>query len=193
MGLIVKQDDTKDFPMPSAGQHAARCYQVVDLGIKEKGGQYPGQAHKIRLAFEIDELMEDGRPFVVSEELTMSLNKKSRLYQRLVSWRGRAFTEEELDAFDLKKLINAPCLINVIINESDGKHYANINSITPLPKGMKAEALKNETLIWEYGDSRSLLPEWLDKRIGEDPTPRDASDSYGDVNTDELDDQDIPF
>ena len=45
MGLIVKQDDTKDFPMPSSGPHAARCYQVVDLGIKAKGGQYSGFAH----------------------------------------------------------------------------------------------------------------------------------------------------
>ena len=194
MGLIVKQaDDTKDFPMPSSGPHAARCYQVVDLGIKDKGGQYPGKAHKIRLAFEIDELMEDGRPFSISETLTMSLNEKAKLYQRLVSWRGRAFTDEELEAFDLKKLINAPCLINVIINESGGKHYANINSITPLPKSMKAEALLNEPLVWECGDSRSKLPEWLDSYIGEDPTPRDTSDSYGDVNMEDDLDSDLPF
>ena len=193
MGLIVKQDDTKDFPMPSSGPHAARCYQVVDLGIKAKGGQYSGFAHKIRLAFELDELMEDGRPFSVSETLTMSLNEKAKLYQRLVSWRGRAFTDEELAAFDLKKLINAPCMINVIINESGGKQYANINSISPLPRMMKAEALRNEPLVWEYGDARSKLPEWLDAYIGEDPAPKDTSDSYGDVNVEDDLDSDLPF
>ena len=194
MGLIVKKDESKEFPMPSSGPHAARCYQVVDLGIKEKGGQYPGQAHKVRIAWEIDELMDDGRPFSISETLTLSLNEKSKLYQRLVSWRGRAFTDEELAGFDLKKLINAPCLINVIINESGDKHYANVNSISPLPKSMKAENLRNEPLVWEYGDARSKLPEWLDAMIGDDPRPKDTADSYGDVvGQDDLDDQDIPF
>ena len=58
---------------------------------------------------------------------------------------------------------------------------------------MTAEALRNEPLSWEYGDARSKLPEWLDSYIGEDPTPRDTSDSYGDVNMEDDLDSDLPF
>ena len=194
MSLKVKKDEHKEYPMPSPGNHAARCYQVVDLGMKEKGGQYPGIAPKIRIAFEIDEKMEDGKPFSVSEILTASLHEKSKLYQRLVSWRGRAFTEDELEGFDLSKLVGAPCMINVIINNVGDRQFANINSITPMPKGMKADELVNPRLVWEWGDPVERLPEYLQKMLGEDPRhkPPATADDYADVNTDdELDD--IPF
>ena len=192
MSLIVKNSGG-DFELPSPGNHLARCYQVVELGVREKGGAFPGRAHQIRLAFELAELMADGRPFSVSEILTASLSKKSRLHERLVGWRGKAFTDEELAGFDLKKVCGVPALINVVINESGGKQYANIQSITPVPRGMTVPAPVNPPLVWEYGDDRSLLPEWLVKMLGDDPRAQaPEQDQYRDVNTDDDDDE-IPF
>lgn len=188
MSLIAKQTG-EDFEIAPAGNYAARCYQMVELGIREKGGMYPGEAHQMRWAFEIDERMRDGRPFSVSEILTISLSSKAKLRDRLKSWRGRDFTEAELAGFDLKNVVGAPCLINVVHNESGGKTYANIASITPLPKGMAAPELQNDKLVWEFGDDESLLPEWIRKMLGRDP--REATYKESLVPADDYDD--VPF
>ncbi len=189
MALIAKQTEG-DFEISPAGNYAARCYQMVELGIREKGGMYAGEAHQMRWSFEINETMSDGRPFSVSEILTISLGKKAKLRDRLKSWRGRDFTDTELAGFDLKNVVGAPCMINVVHNESAGKTYANIASITPLPKGMQAPELVNEKLVWEFGDDESRLPEWLRKMLGRDPRQPAYSDNVIPMHDD---DDDIPF
>lgn len=195
MPIIARAPADGDFELLPPGAYAARCYQVVDLGIVESGGMFPGSHHKVRIAWEVDHLMSDGRPFSVSERLTLSLHKKSRLTQRLVSWRGKAFTEQELDGFDLAKLMGAPCLINVVHTHSqDGtRTYTNVASISPMPRGMKAPDPSNPPLVWSWGDPEDKLPEWLRKQLGKDPrepapTPeQDSSVPAWD------DDDDVPF
>ncbi len=192
MALTAKRTEHADFEICPAGNYAARCYSMIDLGICAKGGAYPGESHQMRWAFELSETMADGKPFSISEKLTVSLHEKARLYQRLISWRGRAFTDEELEGFDLKKVAGAPCLINVVHTKSkDGaKTYANIASISPLPKGMQAPELVNPKLVWEFGDDESRLPDWARKMLGRDPNEPAYSDNVIPMHDD---DDDIPF
>jgi hypothetical protein len=65
------------------------------------------------------------------------LSEKSRLRPTLEAWRGRKFTKEELDGFDLEKLIAAPCQIQIVHNISDeGRIYGNMQAVVPSAKGM---------------------------------------------------------
>lgn len=132
MPIIVS--GSGDYTPAPAGMHSAVCADVVDHGMVE--GTY-GVKHKVSLVFLIDETMEDGKPFSVHRRYTASLNEKATLYRDLVSWRGKAFTAAELAAFDLENLICVPCMVNVVQEERDGKTYANVASISPLPKGMQ--------------------------------------------------------
>jgi len=124
MSLIVKQNKNYD-PAPE-GVHNGVCVDVVDMGMVTDNF---GTKHKCRLAWELDEKMTDGRPFLCSKTYTVSLNEKSSLYKDLKAWRGVAFTKEELAGFDLEKVIGAPCQIVIQHVEKDGTIYANVQTI----------------------------------------------------------------
>jgi hypothetical protein len=137
--VIVKGTGGSDFQPAPTGAHAAVCCDVRDLGLvtstyngKEKTQQ------KVLLSWLINELRDDGKHYMVAQRFTASLHEKASLRKFLESWRGRPFTEKELEGFDVETLIGAPCLLNVIHETKGGRTYANIASIMRLPKGMES-------------------------------------------------------
>jgi hypothetical protein len=137
MPIIAKAGG--NFTPAPAGTHAAICVDVIDLGMIEV--TYLGKTqrkHKIVIAWQIDEDMDDGKPFLVRRRYTCSLHEKSNLRRDLESWRGRAFTDKELEAFDLEGLLSVGCPINVIHEQRNGSTYANVASVMRLPKNMAA-------------------------------------------------------
>ena len=146
MALIATAAGGKDFIPVPPGNHVGRCYQIIGLGTQKS--EFQGKvrfAKKVMLAFELfgeDEdgqalVVEDGRPMTVRIRLTLSLNEKATMRSFLESWRGRAFTEDEAQGFDLGKLLGVYGLVNVTHTTREGRIYANIASVTPLPKAMR--------------------------------------------------------
>lgn len=133
--FIVKGSESTFTPAP-AGTHNAVCVDVIDLGEQETSF---GPKHRCRFVWEIDELRpEHGDRFLVFATVNVSLHETSSMGKLLRGWRGRDFTKEELDGFDVEKVVGAPCLLSVVHNEGrDGKTYANVNTASPLPKGME--------------------------------------------------------
>jgi hypothetical protein len=71
----------------------------------------------------------------VSKFYTLSLNEKANLRKDLESWRGKAFSDAEIEnGFDIEKLIGANCYLNIAQND---KGKSVISAINPLPKGME--------------------------------------------------------
>src|SRR5688572_23018431 len=89
--------------------------------------------------------MENGKPFLVRRRYTCSLHEKAALRGDLESWRGRAFTDQELQAFDLESLLGVNCLLNILHECRNGSTYANVSSIMRLPKGMPAPTARDYT------------------------------------------------
>lgn len=136
MPIFAKATGTNFAPAP-AGTHAAVCVDVVDLGVIES--KWNGKTltqHKIKIVWQIEEDRDDGKPFQVSRRYTLSLHEKAGLRKDLESWRGRAFTDEELQGFDVETVIGVGCLLNVIHNVKDGSTYANVAGVMKLPKNM---------------------------------------------------------
>lgn len=140
MGVVLTgngSSDTKQYERPEAAVYAARCIQIIDLGTHTEPDfndkTKMKDSRKLKITWELNELMSDGRPFVVSWDGNMSFNEKSNLYKMLVSWRGKAFTEEEKKKFELKNILDKPCMLNVTVNE---KGYNKVAGVMPLPKGM---------------------------------------------------------
>jgi hypothetical protein len=130
------------FEVCPAGSFAAVCCDVVDMGIVKTN--YSGKEkkqHKIRIGWQVNEDRNDGKPFIVWKRYTLSLHEKSALRKDLEPWRGRPFTEEELQGFDVETVIGAPCMIAVVQNAAGGNVYANVSGIMRLPKGMNAPAV----------------------------------------------------
>lgn len=146
-----KQGDSQDkkFKNPPAGTFGAACIKVIDLGTQKVDweGSVKFQ-RKVFIQWEIDELMEDKRPFVTGRKFTVSMHEKATLRAFLKGWRGRDFTDEELQGFDPKKLIGAPCMLSLVQNGD----FVNIASAAKLPKGMNALKPVNETVYFSLDD-----------------------------------------
>ena len=143
-----------EFEQCPAGSFAARCYQIIDLGHQTI--EWQGTAKvvpKVRITWELNEMMQDGRPFSISKEYTASIGEKANLRKDLEAWRGRPFTAEELRNFSLENVLGAPCLLGIVHKPSkDGaKVYANVGSIMALPKGMPSPELVNPAVKFDIG------------------------------------------
>lgn len=150
MGFIAKDSGGEgNFKKVPPGVYVARCYSLIDMGTQVSDGQYGSkEQHKIRIGFEIFGEDDNGNdltidvdgkpmPLTISKTYTLSLHEKAALRKDLAAWRGRDFTDEEADAFDVSKLINAYCMVNVTTSENNGKTYTNIAGLTPLPQALK--------------------------------------------------------
>jgi|SRR5882672_2394830 len=199
MPLPVKDNGGKDFKKVPQGVHAAVCNLVCDCGV-QPGGKYKPQ-RKVYLRWEIpSERIEwtdkEGHPhegpMTIGRFYTASLSEKATLRRDLENWRGKAFAKEELEGFDLFKILGTACQIMVAHNTEGGKTYANITGIMGLKKGDARPAAEN-TLIKYSPDEPQMfdqLPEWLRQKIadggGASETTAPAADK------DDFDDE-IPF
>lgn len=134
---IYVSDSGKDFKPAPEGLHPAVCVDVVDKGMVT--GQF-GTQHKIQLRWQLEERdSESGKRFMVVSTYTASLNEKATLRKVLESWRGRKFTADELEKFDLETLVGANCQIQIAHNIKDGgRTYANVQAIVRAAKGVPA-------------------------------------------------------
>jgi hypothetical protein len=180
MSIFVSATSGGNYPERKpieAGAYAAVCDMIVDLGVQPSpGGQYAPK-RTVLLRFQIPEVRveftKDGEtrslPAVISRTVGLSLNEKSTLYGLLTSWRGRAFTQDELKRFDLGKVAGKPAFINVTHSVKGDRTYANLTSIMPLPKSMTAPALEGEALVFSTDapnpDVFDKLPAWVQDKI----------------------------
>ena len=180
MAIYVSASSGGNYPERKpleAGAYAAVCDMVVDLGVQASpGGQYAPK-RTLMLRFQIPservEITKDGEtkslPAVISRTVGLSLNEKATLRQLLQSWRGRAFTPEELKKFDLVNVLGKPAFINVTHSVKGDKTYANLTSIMPLPKGMPAPTLEGEALTYSIDEPDPVafdkLPAWVQDKI----------------------------
>ncbi len=172
---IIKESESKYTPVP-VGNHPARCYGMVSLGTQAgKNPKFP-PTFQVVLLFEFPneqlEISGEKKPMAISKFLNAYLGssaKPSKTSQFLTSWRSRPFTEQELAGFDISKVVGAPCLLNVVHTQKDGKLREEIASISPLPKGMTMANQINPSVVYEIemgrNDVFSKLPEWMQKMI----------------------------
>lgn len=139
MPIIVSYTKKEYTPTPEGLQQCV-CVDVVDLGLED--GKW-GKKHKVSLRWQSEHMNTEGEkpvPFLIVMKYTMSLHEKAILRQHLDSWRGQNFTPEELDSFDLEKLIGANCQIQIIHHiAEEGRVWANIQAI--VPQGKNTEKL----------------------------------------------------
>ena len=133
---IMAKDNRREFTPAPEGLHQGVCVDVVDLGMVETGKW--GAKHKVRIIWQLEQRDEEtDKRFIVSQSYNISLNEKATLRHHLEAWRGRKFTAEELQGFDLEKLLGVNCQIQVVHNIADDKRvWANVQAIVPVGKGM---------------------------------------------------------
>lgn len=182
MAIIATNTGGGDFEKAPTGTQQAVCTFVFDIGHQR--GEYAGEEiikHKIIVCWESIEKMTTGeyagKPFMLSKYYTLSLHEKSNLRKDLESWRGKTFTEDELNGFDVERLVGANCLLNVVATEKDKR---KISAIMPLPKGMnpiKVQMTEPSDKIKQWIErerAKAVAPTSVD--AGTASSPKDESD-----------------
>ena len=187
MSLIVsKNDNDKPRTLVPEGPHVARCTAVIDLGTQTQ--EYKGETKKnkkILISWEFPEITavfdkETGeQPLGRSLHYNASLHEKSTLRKHLAAWRGRQFTDKELEGFDLKNVLGVPCLATVMHKKKlDGTVTDRIDNISALPKGLKCPDAVNEAYCYSienHPTNWDRLPDWVKKQIEESPEYKQAA------------------
>lgn len=186
------------------GTYIARCFSMVHIGTIEYdwNGQ-KNKSNKVRINFELpNELKvfkegEGAKPVAIAVEYSLSFGKKSKLRPELEKWRGKAFTEEEMDNFDITKLVGVPAFITITENE---KGYSEITGITKLPKGTECPSQINQSFILDYNENWSeekfnQLPEFIRKKMVETPEYKalHGEEVAKDYPSEDITPSDIPF
>ena len=200
-----------DFELVPAGVYLARCYRMIDIGTQQVTSKKFGtkNVRQVMLYWELLQdddgekvAMEDGRPFSISKTYTLSMNKKANLRQDLDAWRGVPFKDDEADGFDITKLLDKFCKIQVVHNVSGDKTYANVGSIMTTKK--TADAV-NEIVGFSVADPDmevfEKLPDWVKTKVQEsaewnddgDDDPEAAPGQSAPVEEDKIDIKDVPF
>jgi hypothetical protein len=174
MSLTAKPGSSID-PI-DAGNHHGVCVAVIDLGT-QYSEMFNKSQPKIMLTWELLDfpiLDEHGNPDatkgfrLISKEYTAILHEKANLYGDLVSWRGRDFTQEELEGFNVKAVLGANCLVNVVRATKGSKTYSNVAAVAKLPKGMTSKPGTYQ-LLYDMDESILPIPEgvpdWIKTKI----------------------------
>ena len=193
MSTTVKAK-TGDFKQVPAGIFPAICWAVIDIGHQD--GPY-GVKPQLVLCFEFptETVIVDGqeKPMIMTEFYSATIGKKARLRSDLEGWRGRSFSEQELQGFELKNVLGKACTITTFENENG---RTRIKAIGPAMKGQ--EYRQHNPSLWFDLDVHGVrsadfdkVPEWIreiiGKRVDASEPPRAQDDDPG------FPDDDVPF
>jgi len=163
--MIAKETTSKTKSKPiEPGMYPAVCYAAIDRGTHHDE-KFDKDKRELSLIFEVPdvriEIEKDGitksLPRAISKTYTLSLHEKAKLRKDLQSWRGRAFTADELKGFELENVVGKPCLLNITQNGE----YSNIDGINPLMKGMEAPKQEHDSTYFTFDKCEDgIEPAW---------------------------------
>ena len=188
----------------SIGAHIGICVRIIDLGTQHSE-RFGTKQKKVMIVWEIPDetIIVDGKemPKLISEEYTLSLGERANLRGTLEAWRGKQFTNEELEGFDLRNVLGHACQLQVIHKENG---YAKVNSVMSMLKNMERPKQIHPSIYFDLSDPSCVemineLPEWIQKKIWLSPEYREiaklpelpSNDYYENVSR--GNDDDLPF
>lgn len=172
----MKASKPKSFDPVPAGSHVARLYQIIYIGTIPT--TWKGQeklSNKVRLGFELcneRKVFKEGepeRPYSISREFTFSMGAKGNLRPFVEGMRGVKMHDDEAYNLDFDEILGDACLLTVVHEEKEGNIYSNIMNSSPLPKGMEAPVIYNETQIIDVSTSSrediEKLPDFIKNKL----------------------------
>ena len=167
MPIILKEEVGPQVP---TGAHIAICYRIAYIGTQPDSGF--GESRKLVIFWELphERMKFDGveKPMGLSRIYSLGssggMHKKSGLRLDLAAWRGRDFTAEELQKFELKVILGKACQVQV---EHNKEGRAKVSRVVGIPKGMTIPPVFNPLVEYSIDDGKNevyqSLPEWVKK------------------------------
>lgn len=174
-----KKQNKKTYPRVEDGAYPTRIVNIIDFGKQVETDYKTGEPktyddgnpiikHKVWIQFEFPtELIEiegEMRPKWVGKEFSISNHEKSALFNlmKAVDPKGESTNKGR----NVAGLLGLPAMVTVG-STSGGK--AKIVTVSPMPKGVRVDALQNPEVLFDLdGDDLETfnsLPKWMQDRI----------------------------
>lgn len=171
--------DRVEQPNIDPGTYPARVVQIIDLGLQAQRpymGQEKKPANEIMITYELTDL------FMIDEE-GKDVEDKPRWISETLPWFGlyadKAKSTQRYNAFDPKgeyegdfaKCIGTPVNVVIVNNESKGKTYDNVASVSAMraKDAEKTPELVNKSKVLDLAnpdvDVFNSLPKWIQDKI----------------------------
>lgn len=132
--------------------------------------------NKVEIMFELINKLhtfkegDEPKPFVITQEYTLSMGEKANLRKIIEGVLGKSFTNDEANHFDVESLLGQACLINIKHKVSKaGNERAEIASASPLMEGQDAKEPFNvpKLLTFQKWDEEFFdsLPDFIKEKI----------------------------
>lgn len=172
MSMIARNSGGIEVPRLEGGVYTAVSSAMIDVGL-QTNEKFDKTQRKFMMVWTIlneqIEIKGEMQDRVISKEYTFSLHEKSTLRKDLQAWRGKTFTEEELNGFDLLNVLNKGCQLQIILEERNGNKYNNIAGIISLPKGSEMKGVDNAYYFDFETESTWVhyknIPNWIREKI----------------------------
>lgn len=172
MSMIASDNGGQVIEKLENGVYTAVSSAIIDLGL-QKNEQFKKIQRKFMMIWTIIgeevEINGEKQPRTISKEYSFSLNEKSTLRKDLQAWRGKPFSEEELQGFNILAVLNKACQLQIILEEKNNKKYNNIAGIMSLPKGSNVPILENTYYFdmenAETWENYCKIPNWIQDKI----------------------------
>jgi len=171
------------------GMHPAVCIMMAGIGTQMTPFKNEDGTDKVQKKMILSFETEHG---IVSKEYTMSLSDKANLRAHLESWRGKKFTQEELEGFDPEKLLGKTCTVQVMHN--DKGTFANIQNVLPETKKFKAT---KPTILYDIENHTDevfdRMPSWVQDKAKDSFEWKEIAKNAKPPLTTEFSDSDEPI
>lgn len=128
-----------NYENPKSGAYIGIVADVAEL--YNVPGKF-GPRNKVRIIWILDQKDSTGKPYRVMEQVNASINEKARLYEIAKGVLGAPPTAGKFDTESL--LGKANQLFVVVEKGDDGKEYAHVKGILPLPAGATVPAVPTD-------------------------------------------------
>lgn len=172
MSMIASDNGGQVIEKLENGVYTAVSSAIIDLGL-QKNEQFKKIQRKFMMIWTIIgeevEINGEKQPRTISKEYSFSLNEKSTLRKDLQAWRGKPFSEEELQGFNILAVLNKACQLQIILEEKNNKKYNNIAGIMSLPKNSNVPILE-DTYYFDMENAETWenyckIPNWIQEKV----------------------------
>jgi hypothetical protein len=126
--MIIEKNGS--YENPKSGAYVGVVVDIAEL--YNVPGKF-GPRNKVRIIWILDQKDSQGKPYRVMEQVNASINEKARLYEIA---KGVLGAPPNAKTFDTESLLGRANQLFVVVEKGeDGKEYAHVKGILPLPQG----------------------------------------------------------
>ncbi len=163
-------------PLCPKGTFMARVIRIVYIGtVKTTWKGEEKEIPKLWITWELPTekaVFKEGEPempFIISQEFSHSMGKKSNLRPITENIIGTTLTDDEAYGFDHDELLDKPCQITIVHEVKNENTYANVSAVSGLLKGVTCPSRENElkVLSFDKWDEKYFedLPKFIKDKI----------------------------